>query len=89
MDSAWMGGAMALGIAGLGLAVVGIAGAPAARAQTALPPPDDGSIYTIRIENDVNTIRRASNSAGPAPPEKFPASSPMPVMPCSARATSA
>lgn len=27
--------------------------APMAVAQTALPPPDNGSIYTIRIENDV------------------------------------
>jgi lipid A 3-O-deacylase len=34
---------------GLGLAWA----VPAARAQTALPPPDDGSIYTVRIENDV------------------------------------
>jgi hypothetical protein len=64
MDSAWMGGAMALGIAGLGLAVVGIAGAPAARAQTALPPPDDGSIYTIRIENDVTGDTDEYYSAG-------------------------
>ena len=34
---------------GLGLAWA----APAAQAQTGLPPADDGSIYTIRIENDV------------------------------------
>jgi hypothetical protein len=41
--AAWAGGVMGLGIAWA---------APAARAQTALPPSDDGSIYTVRIEND-------------------------------------
>jgi lipid A 3-O-deacylase len=41
---AWFGGVIGLAAAW---------GAPAARAQTALPPPDDGSIYTIRVENDV------------------------------------
>ena len=41
---AWFGGVIGLAAAW---------GAPAARAQTALPPPDDGSIYTIRVENAV------------------------------------
>ena len=40
----WIGAILLLAAAG---------GAPRALAQTALPPPDNGSIYTIRIENDV------------------------------------
>ena len=45
---------------GLGLAWA----APAARAQTALPPPDDGSIYTVRIENDTTGTTDEYYTAG-------------------------
>jgi lipid A 3-O-deacylase len=42
--AAWAGLAMGLGLGW---------GVPAARAQTTLPPSDNRSIYTIRLENDV------------------------------------
>jgi hypothetical protein len=41
--AAWIGGVMGLGLTGLGM----VWAVPAARAQAALPPPDDGSIYTM------------------------------------------
>jgi lipid A 3-O-deacylase len=45
--------------------VIGLAwAAPGARAQTALPPPDDGSIYTVRIENDTTGTTDEYYSAG-------------------------
>jgi lipid A 3-O-deacylase len=45
--------------------VIGLAwAAPGARAQTALPPPDDGSIYTVRIENDTTGTTDEYYTAG-------------------------
>ena len=52
---AWIGGAIGLGIAW---------GAPAARAQTTLPAADDGSIYTVRIENDTTGTTDEYYTAG-------------------------
>jgi lipid A 3-O-deacylase len=48
------------GVLGLGF----VWGASAARAQTALPPSDDGSIYTVRVENDTTGNTDEYYSAG-------------------------
>jgi lipid A 3-O-deacylase len=58
--AAWIGGVMGFGLTGLGM----VWAVPAARAQAALPPPDDGSIYTIRIENDVTGTTDEYYTAG-------------------------